>query len=365
MKLANAAHFGLVVTMILISACAGGEGAVTPTVPTAQAVKTDEVQPTQAGISWSEIRKGSVIQADNAEELTLLGELFGHSDWAWALSISPDDELLASGGGDGTVRLWSLSSGNEVASFTVRPEPAGLAFSPDGSILAVGGNDAAIHLWDVTTGEKLGILEGHAWGLRGIVFHPEGSTLVSGSVDETIRIWDVAAMEEVDVLRDHQGDVNSVDYDPTGTLLASGSSDKAVIIRDFETGERTYTLRGHTSSVNILQFSPDGELLVTASGDIDTDPSIILWDVSSGEQKSVLTGHAGAVFFVEFSPDGSLLASTGLDGTLRIWEVATGVELIMKKVSEGFASAGLAFSSDGKVLFVATSDSAIEAWGVQ
>ena len=90
-------------------------------------------------------------------------------------------------------------------------------------------------------------------------------------------------------------------------------------------------LRGHRGEVNVIRFSPDGKRAATGSD----DGTVRLWDTATGQEivtlKGDTTGVRGGppdVESVAFSPDGRLLATAGRDRTARVWDLKTGQEVI-------------------------------------
>jgi WD40 repeat protein len=99
-----------------------------------------------------------------------------------------------------------------------------------------------------------------------------------------------------------------------------------------------------------VAFSPDGSTLASAS----LDGTVKLWDVASGKELRTISGHTNAVSDVAFSQDGKYLATGSWDRTARIWDVTSGAEQMSFKTETSVN--GVAFGHDGKRLAVASED---------
>jgi WD40 repeat protein/DNA-binding SARP family transcriptional activator len=138
--------------------------------------------------------RAEVRDATTGQELLTLGSGNESEKAGLGLAFSPDGHLLATGGGDGVLKLWDASSGAELRSITAHPGLIfGVAFSPDGRRLASAGLDGAARVWDLTPAEKSPIvLRGHTAAVSRVAFSADGKRLATSSVDATARIWDAA-----------------------------------------------------------------------------------------------------------------------------------------------------------------------------
>ncbi|MER6161594.1 serine/threonine-protein kinase, partial [Streptomyces sp. NPDC001868] len=117
-------------------------------------------------------------------------------------------------------------------------------------------------------------------------------------------------------------------------------------------------LSGHANGVYEVKYSPDGKTLAT-DGDEGT---VWLWDPATGRHRSTLRVHDGSVNDVEFSPDGKTLATAGEDGTVRLWDPATGRARAVAVFDHGSPVFAVAFSPDGKTLATAGEDGTVRLW---
>ncbi len=120
-------------------------------------------------------------------------------------------------------------------------------------------------------------------------------------------------------------------------------------------------LNGHAGRVAGVAFSPDGRLLASSA----SDGTVHLWDTATGRpQGDPLAGPAAGTTRVAFSPDGRLVAAGGGDGTVRIWETATGQPHGQPLAGGESTLNDVAFSPDGSLLASADSDGSVRLWDV-
>jgi WD40 repeat protein len=251
-----------------------------------------------------------------------------HSRAVTSVAIAPDGTWLATAGDDGTARIWDAVTGRQRAVLDRHSRAVtSVAIAPDGTWLATAGDDGTARIWDAVTGRQRAVLDRHSRAVTSVAIAPDGTWLATTSRDRTARIWDPIAGRQRAVLINHADMVLEAAIAPDGTWLATGGWDRAARIWD-AAGRQRAILAGHSSWVTAVAIAPDSTWLATAS-----DMTGWMWDSQTGRQRTVLNGHTGLVTAMAIAPDGAWLATVSWDGTLRIWDSASGEIAVVMRVN--------------------------------
>ena len=319
----------------------------------------------------------------------------GHSQYVTSVAFSPDGQYALSGSKDNTLKLWEVATGREVRTFTghsVRVDQGSfyewrqgkgvmtrtrhsagvnsVALSPNGHYALSGGEDKTLKLWDVNTGREVRTFTGHSMGVESVAFSPDGQYALSGGYDKTLKLWDVNTGWLVRTFTGHSDGVLSVAFSPDGRYALSGSGNQTRLW-EAATGREVNTFTGHPKpgyraefSITSVAFSPDGRYALSGWGSIIDDGTLMLWDVATGEVR-IFTGRSSSVRTVAFSPDGRHALFGGLMGPLKLWDVGTGREVRRLSHGRDLGSANsVAFSPDGRYALVNISGSPLTLWEV-
>lgn len=341
-----------------------------------------------------------------------------HIGAIYALAVSEDGALLATAGGDATVRLWNTATQRPRPLPDVQRMPEALsahigavravAFSTDGQWLFTGSASGRLTRWrmsdywsehlpmppgadeqtevfdvalaadDAAVAAALGRWESpgdvvqwtrdaaggwqlHAVRRRGLSplsvdFSPDGQHLACGGLDRSGCVWETASPADSPPVHTlaHRHWVYAVAFSPWGNRLVTASHDRTAAVWDTRTGEQLAVLP-HTGMVLAAAYASDGQTLATATWDW----TVHLWD-ADGTLRHVLRGHRAKVNAVAFAPDGRTLATAGEDGTVRLWHLGLGREMLALDV--GTPCLCLAFRHDGRVLAAGARDGTVHFW---
>jgi WD40 repeat protein len=247
--------------------------------------------------------------------------------------------------------------------FTIAPL---ISFSPDAKQIACAISDGDVGLWDSTSGANVRTFQGIAPAAPAAIAYSSDGARLAAAGGNKVCFWDVASGRLIAKWERELSEVNSLAFSPDGRRLVTGSGTRALLLWDVETGQIVRTLwkgGGYGNWPSQVLFSSDGRLIAAiTSGDL-----IEVFDADSGQLRFNRSGHTAKVFQIAISANGRRLASAGDDGTVRVWSLSTGQELLqleasLRKPSTAGPPGLLAFSSDGRRLTAIAKNGAAFIW---
>nr|DBA34098.1 TPA: hypothetical protein GDO54_001696 [Pyxicephalus adspersus] len=308
--------------------------------------------------------------------------LRGHESEVFICAWNPVSDLLASGSGDSTARIWNLnenSSSNStqlVLRHCIREggqdvpsnkDVTSLDWNADGTLLATGSYDGFARIWtqDGNLASTLGQHKGPIFALK---WNKKGNYILSAGVDKTTIIWDAHTGEAKQQFPFHSAPALDVDWQ-NNTTFASCSTDMCIHVCRLGCDRPVKTFQGHTNEVNAIKWDPSGMLLASCSDDM----TLKIWSMKQDMCVHDLQAHNKEIYTIKWSPTGPgttnpnsniMLASASFDSTVRLWDVERGVCIhTLTKHQEPVYS--VAFSPDGKYLASGSFDKCVHIWNTQ
>jgi cytochrome c len=190
-----------------------------------------------------------------------------------------------------------------------------LAVSPDGTTLASASWDRTIRLWSLTGGEQR-VLEDHQQNVNGVAFTPDGKALVSAAYDLTLRIWPLDGGAPTIITLPTP--LNSVAVSRDGEIVAGGA-DGRVFFFSTSGAPHGEIDSGQTPIVTVA-VSGDGALVAAAG----IRGSVAIIDRRTRTVARTLVGPGLPVWSTTFFPDNRTLLTGGTDRMIRRWDAVTG-----------------------------------------
>jgi WD40 repeat protein/serine/threonine protein kinase/DNA-binding XRE family transcriptional regulator len=288
--------------------------------------------------------------------------LKGHTGRAWRVRFSPNDRYLLSGDNVGTARIWDVQTGQELRRIpTSHGTILDLNFSPDGTMIVLGYDESVATILSSTTGQQLQQLSGHLSAVWGATFTPDGRSVVTGSYDKTVRIWDAQTGQQLRKITAPQP-IAALALSPDGKIIATGegvAGPNSIRLWNMQTGAAIRTLSGHIDWLRRLDFSPDGTKLLSAS----TDSTVRIWDVATGIELLKIA-EPDWMQSAAFAPDGHTFITAGNDKIVRLRDSATGRELLALNAHTDWIY-GVAFAHDGRLVASASADGTARIWNIK
>lgn len=240
-----------------------------------------------------------------------------HRGTIWCHALSPDGRAWATGGLDGTIRIWDVASGQLLRALIGHNSyVSSLDWSPDGNTLASAGTyDITVRLWDTRTGRPLRVLKGHPRETSLVRWSPDGKTVVaSGGESGAFSSWNAVTGIKQSTLEIGRP-ILGISWHPDGKTAALVGQTMPLQLWDLEKNKVLRTVGTINDNFVSVALGPDGKTLAAGTG-----KNTILYDAANGTVGQTLAGPAYAL---AWGPGGKQLA-TLMPDAIKVWNAASG-----------------------------------------
>lgn len=243
----------------------------------------------------------------------------------FAVTWNPNGEQIALGTNGSTITVLDVTTGEEIVNLvghelvmgTYEPTLSGiadLAWSPSGTSIASGGYDGTARLWDSSTGSLLNTFDESGIAVLAVDWSADSKRLAYTAL--TAKVWNVN-QNTVSLTCQDDGVIYTIALSPDGQFLAGTSSNYGVCIWNVD--ENRLLTRLNVYAVK-LDWSPDGTKLAAIVTNNETNERTFeIWDTSSWETVAMIDMQS-ELTAIAWSPDGRQIAVGDAEGIIRICE---------------------------------------------
>lgn len=275
-----------------------------------------------------------------------------------SLGFNHDSTLLASGGMDGIIKLWTLPDGKLVRQWQAHDDPLeAIVFVQNSQRIVTASFDATIAEW--TLQGKLIRRIKTATPITHMVLDEASQVMITGHNDGAVNVWRYPELTLVKTYQKHIGPIAEVAWHAGTQQLASSGEDRHVYV--WKRGRQPARLPRPPSYSRTLAFSPDGRYLMGGGWN-----DIYRWDLNDRSMKVMETVHGGIINSVQYSRDGKSLLSISrqMDSAVNILDPQTGV--LQKRLQpHDLCGVQALYSPDERYIATTSDDFSVRIWDME
>ncbi|MDA1051713.1 MAG: hypothetical protein O3C40_14685 [Planctomycetota bacterium] len=262
----------------------------------------------------------------NTQTLELVGTLPFPEGKAQVLKFSRNGSLLLAGGGQGGATgkaiVWNVLTGERV--FEVGDEldtVLAADISSDQTLIALGGPQRVVRIYSTESGRLLHELRKHTDWICSLEFSPDSVLLATGDRAGGLYVWEGWTGREYLTLKAHTACVTDVSWRGDSNVVASCSEDGSIRLWEMDNGGEIKNWGAHGGGTASLEFTRDGRIFSCGR---DRVPR--LWDQNGAKQLD-FEAFGDLALEVSFCNETNRAMAGDWTGAIRVWNAADGVRI--------------------------------------
>ena len=303
----------------------------------------------------------STIKIWSIKERKELCTLEGHTNLVSSVAVSADCKFIVSGSIDTTVKIWSIQDQREECTLKGhRGQVLSVAVSADCRLIVSGSDDCSLKLWSIQERRQEYTFVGHTLPVTSVAMSLDCKFVVSGSLDNKVKLWSIQDLNDVFTFTGHTSIVSSVTVSADNRFIVSGSGDKTIKVWNIAEQNEEWTFIGHTNTVSSVAVSPNCRFIVSGS----SDNTIKIWSLQKKSEECTFLGHTSEVFSVAVSTDCRFIVSGSSDKLIKLWRIQHWRE-DYKFTGHTDEVSSVTVSPDERFIMSGSEDNTIKVWNLQ
>jgi len=297
-----------------------------------------------------------VVRLWNSNDFELIDTLRGHEDLVWSIEVLENDRFV-SVGQDGSVRWWSATPALPATHHAKSKMPASdISFVWNDILAAVSEFDSDMQVIDIVTGESRSISSNGA-ELTTVAFVPNTSLAVTGDLEGDVRLWDIEMLERGKLVGACGSQISAIAVSGHGQKIVVGTLAGDVFVFNRKTRKQILKMKLSDSIILAVAFDSDAEEIFVSS----FNKTITAIDVNTGTVLWNLVGQGSDIVSLNYIKKRSAILAAASNNTLRLLSAKDGTELETREATGG-SLRDVALFQDESRFVTALSDGTVGVW---